>query len=92
MDAVQSLYFGPRGPYGTEREAFDSWRQRATDSGEHTPDNLASLLAATAAAGVELGSYDKRILAWLAGWEPQVVEVIAALIERAADTKATVGK
>jgi hypothetical protein len=35
-------------------------------------------------AGVEVGPYDQRILDWLTGWEPQTVEVIAALIERAA--------
>lgn len=33
--------------------------------------------------GVQVGSYDQRILDWLAGWEPQTVEVIAALIDRA---------
>lgn len=82
MDAVHSLYFGPRGPYGTEREAIDAARQRAT-SGDQINDNLALLTAAATEAGVELGSYDNRVIHWLAGWEPQLCEVVAAIIERA---------
>jgi hypothetical protein len=35
------------------------------------------------AAGVSLGAYDRRVLAWLAGWEPQIIAVIAAWITRA---------
>ena len=29
------------------------------------------------------GAYDHRILTWLAGWEPQICAVVAALITRA---------
>ena len=47
------------------------------------PHNLAMLTAACTAADVELGSYGRRILAWLAGWEPQTCAVIAGLISRA---------
>lgn len=39
---------------------------------------------ACGAAGVDLGPYDDRILAWLAGWEPETCAVIAGLISRAA--------
>lgn len=49
--------------------------------------NAARLREVITAAGVEVGSYDQRILDWLAGWEPQTVEVIAALIERAAQRR-----
>ncbi len=43
----------------------------------------AALLAACDAAGVDLGTYDRRILAWLADPEPQVVQVLIGLITRA---------
>lgn len=71
-------------PLETEREARDtvahitgsppmSWRD-----GNHR-----HLEEACAAAGVELGAYDHRILLWLASWEPHVVAVVASLITRA---------
>ena len=37
-----------------------------------------------AAAGVELGAYDERIVAWLAGWDWATFAVIASWIQRAA--------
>lgn len=40
------------------------------------------LAAALGEAGVELGAYDRRILAWLVGWEPQTVAVVAGWITR----------
>ncbi len=39
--------------------------------------------APLAAAGVDTGEYDDRIISWLAGWEPETVAVIAGLIGRA---------
>ena len=84
VDAMQPLYYGPRGPYGTEQEALDSSQQRATGGSDQRTANLAALLAASSDAGVELGSYDHRVLTWLADSEPQIVEVVAAIIERAA--------
>jgi hypothetical protein len=33
---------------------------------------------------VRLGAYDRRILAWLAGWEPDTVQVVVGPIGRAA--------
>jgi hypothetical protein len=39
---------------------------------------------ACAAAGVEVGAYDHRVVGWLAGWEPEICAVIAGLITRAA--------
>ena len=38
---------------------------------------------ACTAAGATPGAYDHRILTWLAGWEPQICAVVAALITRA---------
>lgn len=45
---------------------------------------LRHLEAACAAAGVELGAHDEKILAWLAGYEASTVQVIIGLISRAA--------
>src|SRR5690349_1377288 len=42
------------------------------------------ITAACDGAGIELGGYDRRIIAWLAGWEPQICAVVAGLIARAA--------
>jgi hypothetical protein len=44
---------------------------------------FAALTDALRAAGVELGTYDRRIVAWLAGWEPSAVQVLIGLITRA---------
>jgi hypothetical protein len=41
------------------------------------------LAAAVAGAGVDLGEYDQRIVAWLAKYEPETVAVVCGLIERA---------
>ena len=41
------------------------------------------LHAACAAAGVELGAYDREVLEWLAGWEPDMAQVVIGLIGRA---------
>lgn len=71
------------GPFAAEREARANivpdpgWRIRTAEG------NRARLLAAVAAAGVELGEFDARHLRWLAGWEDTTVEVVACLIERA---------
>jgi hypothetical protein len=61
--------------------AFDA----SPSAGKMSPLNLAMLEQACAAAHVELGAYDRRILAWLAQWEPQTCAVIAELITRAGD-------
>ena len=72
------------GPYETEREAHHAslWETRGRDSG--TPMDAANMAdLAAALSGVELGAYDKRIIAWLAGYEPATVAVVCGLIERA---------
>jgi hypothetical protein len=45
--------------------------------------NHALLTGACERTGVALGAYDVRILAWLAGWEPQMCAVVVGLITRA---------
>ena len=79
------------GPFETERQALDTPAVRAVYTafeaapglGRMQPPNLAMLRAACERADVELGAYDVRILAWLAGWEPQICAVVAGLITRA---------
>lgn len=68
VPAVQAVY-----------EAFDA----SPGAGRMAPHNLAMLTAACEAAGIEMGAYDRRILAWLSGWEPQTCAVIAGIIRRA---------
>jgi hypothetical protein len=77
------------GPYDTNAEAMADARPvydayRATyERGLMDRTNAGRLGEALAAAQVELGAYDERIVAWLAGWEPEVVQVVIGWIERA---------
>lgn len=48
-----------------------------------TEKQQAALLAELAQAGVELGEYDKRMVAWVAGWDWMTVATIASWIRRA---------
>lgn len=51
------------------------------------PDQHEQLLAVLAAAGVELGAHDHRIVEWLTtapGWEWSTVATIASWVQRAA--------
>jgi len=81
----------PRGTVRDRRQALDTPAVRAVYTafeaapgpGRMQPPNLAMLRAACEGADVELGAYDLRILAWLAGWEPQLCAVVAGLITRA---------
>ncbi|MET7714666.1 hypothetical protein [Streptomyces sp. NPDC005407] len=43
----------------------------------------AALYAELDSAGVELGTYDRRIVDWIAGWDYPTVATIASLIRRA---------
>jgi hypothetical protein len=45
------------------------------------------LRAELAAAGVQLGAYDERIVRWLAGWDWPTVVVVTSLIRRAAQRR-----
>jgi hypothetical protein len=79
------------GPYETEHEARTSPEVRAVwekwygspSVGGMAPHNLAMLTDACSVAGVTLGEYDRRILTWVAQWEPQTAVVIAGIIRRA---------
>jgi hypothetical protein len=82
---VGPSFYGPPGPYDTESEATGAIGQPA--EGERPRQlNLARLQTAADRAGVRLGSYDTRVLRWLAEQDPAAGEVIAALIDRAAGT------
>ena len=78
------------GPYATNAEAMVDARPvydayRATyERGLMDRTNAERLAVALATARVELGAYDERIMVWLAGWEPEVVQVVIGWIERAA--------
>jgi hypothetical protein len=45
--------------------------------------NEGLLLAALDAAGVQLGAHDRRVVGWLAAWEPSIVQVVIGWVERA---------
>src|SRR5260370_41941926 len=86
------------GPIETEQQARELPAVRAIHAamrartGVITPEQRAAIEAmnsaliteACSAAGVQLGTYDARIVAWLGGWEPQTCAVVAGLITRAA--------
>ncbi|MFF5148120.1 hypothetical protein ACFY6U_51925 [Streptomyces sp. NPDC013157] len=54
----------------------------------YSPESLQreALYAELSSAGVELGTYDHRIVEWIAGWDYPTVATIASLIRRAART------
>jgi hypothetical protein len=80
------------GPFESERSAGNSPAVRAVYAafdadpgpGKMRPHNLAVLMAACEAAGVELGAYDERVLAGVAYSEPATCAVLAGIIRRAA--------
>lgn len=49
----------------------------------HDRENQALILAELESAGVELGDYDWRMIAWLAGWEYSTLVTVASWIRRA---------
>lgn len=76
------------GPYDSERQTHDSPLLR--DIGDvtparnvHTSINRMHLTKALRKADVNLGTHDRRIVDWLAGWEPSTVQVVIGLISRA---------
>lgn len=79
------------GPYDTKRQVSETPAVQAVYAafraapgvGAMEPHNRKLIEDACRAAGVELGAYDRRIVAWLAGYEPQTCAVIAGLIHRA---------
>lgn len=84
------------GPYESEADAATEpmpeeitrlHRANMIRSGD--PDHLARdtmwrhMTGACEQAGVELGAYDRSILQWLCGWEPETVQVVIGLVSRA---------
>jgi hypothetical protein len=59
--------------FGTETTA--QWRARVQ------ADNVAALMEAL--DGIPLGSYDRRIVDWLAGYDIPTIAVVASLLHRA---------
>ena len=76
-------------PYETQRQAradvagVYAQHGRSSRRGGMDEANLVYLRAACEQAGVALGAFDTRILAWLAGWEPETCAVVAGLVTRA---------
>jgi hypothetical protein len=81
---------GP-GPFETDRQVRELPAVRAVYEafdadpgvGHMAPHNELMLRESCAAAGVTLGAFDRRIVSWLAGWEPETCAVVAGLIARA---------
>jgi hypothetical protein len=81
------------GPYETERQAAAAslWATSGRDAGMPMDKaNLAEIAAAL--SGVDLGAWDRRIIEWLAGYEPSTTAVICGLIERARASALTPGQ
>jgi hypothetical protein len=84
------------GPYATRQartDVADTYAQcdRSYRPGVMEEANLAYLQNACEQAGVRVGAYDARILAWLGGWEPETCAVIAGLIARAHTARSEAG-
>jgi hypothetical protein len=79
------------GPYETGRQATADMAsvyqmaRRSNRWGALAEANLARLADTCQRAGVTLGRFDARILAWLANYEPGTCAVIAGLVTRAHD-------
>jgi len=75
------------GPFETEDQARMLPEVRAIHeafrAGTGTLSGEPMLTAACEAAGIELGAYDRRIIAWLGNWEAQTCVVLAGIIMRA---------
>ena len=63
------------------RAIYEAYRAGITSLHDGSVDLL---LSACEQAGVTLGAYDRRILTWLAGFEPQAAAAVAGIINRAA--------
>jgi len=79
------------GPFETEAEArqlaavqavYDAFNA-SPGAGHMALRNERMLLESCAAAGGRLIAFDRRIIAWLAGWEPETCAVVAGLITQA---------
>jgi hypothetical protein len=76
------------GPFQTDREALAASRYHQQGQSLQTGVSITALNHAdldAALSGVELGTYDRQIVEWLAGWDPPTVAVVSGLIRRARD-------
>jgi hypothetical protein len=81
------------GPFESEHEAGEAAHAMqaqyltnpAIAPGAET--NRMMLLDTINAAGVQLGEYDREVIGWLAGQEPETCVVIAGLISRASEPR-----
>ena len=79
------------GPFETEQQARETPEVQAVYAafsadpgvGKMAAHTHRMLMAACTAASVQLGAYDRRVLAWLSGFEPETAAVVAGLILRA---------
>jgi hypothetical protein len=81
--------YNAAGPYETERDAREAAARTGAGEFYTAADNHHVLLDALEAAGVTLGTYDRQIVEWLAGWERATCAVIAGLVDRAYEAGAT---
>jgi hypothetical protein len=85
------------GPYETEAQARGNaavqeiHRAFRADPGmgKMAPLSLALLTDVCTMAGVGLGAFDRRVLSWLSGWEPETAAVICGMITRAHESGRT---
>ena len=72
------------GPFETEADARRASLYETSGRDEDQGPIMASTLQlAKALEGIQLGAYDRRIVSWLACYEPAMVTVFCGLIERA---------
>ena len=74
------------GPFHTDRQALAASRYHQQRQSFQTGVPITALNHAdldAALSGVELGTYDRQIVEWLAGWDPPTVAVVCGLITRA---------
>ena len=72
------------GPFETEQQARETPEVQAVYAafsadpgvGKMAAHTHRLLMAACTEAGVSLGAFDRRVLAWLSGWEPETAAVI----------------
>jgi len=72
------------GPFETEAGARRASLYETSGRDEDQGPIMANTFAlAKALEGIDLGDYDRRIVSWLACYEPSIVTSLCGLIERA---------
>jgi hypothetical protein len=70
------------GPHQTRDDARTAAHMVALLADRTVMDGAIALFE-TSLEGIELGTYDRRIIDWLEGWEPETLAVLAGIITRA---------